>query len=195
MSPAVLHHAGAAIAFWATLAITSIFDLALSARHRVSAEARADRGQLPLTLAVAGAIVAAVLVAGRVDSLELPAGRWWPVVAGLAIAWAGFALRVWAVLTLGEYFTKTLMVQPDQAVIDSGPYALVRHPSYTGLLATTFGFGLALGNALSLVLCFGVSTIAFVIRISSEERMLRSELGERYEAYAASRKRLLPGVW
>jgi protein-S-isoprenylcysteine O-methyltransferase Ste14 len=195
LRPAVLYDTWAAIAFWATLGTTSLYDFAISARHRVPAEARADRGQGPLTLAVIGGIGAAILAAGRVHSLDLPGSRSWPVVAGLTVAWVGFAVRVWAVRTLGQYFTKTLTIQPDQAVIDSGPYALVRHPSYTGLLATTFGFGLALGNLLSIALCFGITTIAFVIRISSEERMLRSALGERYEAFAATRKRLLPGVW
>jgi protein-S-isoprenylcysteine O-methyltransferase Ste14 len=195
LKPAVLHDTGAAIAFWATLAITTIYDFAISARHRVPAGESADRGQLPLTLAAIGAIGGAVAVAGNAHSLELPGGRWWPVLAGLGIAWAGFAVRVWAVRTLGEYFTKTLRVRADQPVIESGPYAFVRHPSYTGLLTTMFGYGLALGNWLSIALCFGITTIAFVIRISDEERMLRGELGERYEAYATTRKRLLPGVW
>lgn len=195
MKPFVLHEAWAAVAFWVTVAITAIYDLAISVRHRVDRESRADRGQTPLTLAVAGGIAGAVLIAGHVDSLNLPGGGSWPVVAGLAIAWLGFGVRVWAVTTLGRYFTKTLTVAAGQPVIDSGPYAVVRHPSYTGLLATSFGLGLALDNVLSLAVCFGTTTVAFVWRIRVEERMLRDALGERYEAYAASRRRLVPGVW
>jgi protein-S-isoprenylcysteine O-methyltransferase Ste14 len=183
------------MAFWATVAVTAFYDFAISARHRVEREARKDRGQVPLTLAVAGGVVAAVVIAANVHSFEMPGGAGWPVVAGLAVAWGGFALRVWAVTTLGHFFTKTLAVSADQPVIDSGPYAFVRHPSYTGLLATSFGYGLMLGNWLSLVVCFGASTVAFVGRIRVEERMLHTALGARYEAYAAERKRLVPGVW
>jgi protein-S-isoprenylcysteine O-methyltransferase Ste14 len=195
VKPAVLNETWAGIAFWTTVAVTSLYDFALSAGHRVDREARKDRGQVPLTLAVAGGLFAAVVIAGNVHSLELPGSASWPVVAGLIVAWSGFALRVWAVTTLGRFFTKTLTVSAEQPVIDSGPYAFVRHPSYTGLLATSFGFGLMLGNVLSLAVCFGASTGAFVWRIQVEERMLRRGLGAPYEAYAATRKRLVPGVW
>ena len=183
------------MAFWTTVAATAIYDFALSARHRVARDARRDRGQVPLTLVIIAGLVAAVVIAGNVHSLELPGGASWPVIAGLAIAWAGFGLRIWAVRTLGRFFTKTLTVTAGQPVVQSGPYAFVRHPSYTGLLTTSFGFGLMLGNLLSLVVCFGSSTFAFVWRIRVEERMLRGALGERYARYAASHKRLVPGVW
>jgi protein-S-isoprenylcysteine O-methyltransferase Ste14 len=195
LRPAVLHEAWATIAFWATLGITTIYDFVISARNRVAEEHRADRGQVPLTIASIGAITGAVLVSTNLHSLDLPGNRWWPAVAGLIIAWAGFAVRVWAVRTLGEYFTKTLRVREGQPVIDSGPYAFVRHPSYTGLLTTMLGFGIALGNWLSILLALGITTVAFAIRISSEEKLLCGELGARYEAYAATHKRLIPGVW
>ena len=52
-----------------------------------------------------------------------------------------------------------------------------------------------LGNLLSLAVYFGASTVAFVWRIRVEERMLGAALGAPYEAYAATRKRLLPGIW
>ena len=195
MKPAVLHETWAGIAFWTMVAVTAVYDFALSARHRVERDARKDRGQVPLTLAIIVGLVAAVEIAANVPSLELPGGAGWPVVVGLVITWSGFALRVWAVRTLGRFFTKTLTVSADQPVIDSGPYAFVRHPSYTGLLATSFGFGLMLGNLLSILVAFGIPAFAFVWRIRVEERMLRDSLGARYAAYAANRKRLVPGIW
>ncbi len=195
MRPAVLHDTWAAVAFWTTVAVTLGYDLVLSATRHVEAAAAKDRAQLPLHLAVGAGVTAAIWLAPAAHDLDTPGGRMWPVVIGFAIAWAGFSFRVWSIRTLGRYFTKTLTTVEDQPVIDSGPYAYVRHPSYTGLVATMLGIGLMLGNWLSLVLCFGTTFVAFTLRMLSEERMLRRELGEPYERYAASRKRLIPGVW
>jgi protein-S-isoprenylcysteine O-methyltransferase Ste14 len=193
--PAVLHETGPAIAFWVTVAVTLGYDLVLSATRHVEADAAKDRAQLPLHLAVTAGLFLAIWVAPSVHELDMPGGRLWPVVVGCAIAWSGFAFRVWAIRTLGSYFTKTLTTVEGQPVIDVGPYRIVRHPSYTGLMAILFGIGLMLGNWLSLALCVGTTLVAFTFRILSEERMLRRELGEPYERYAATRKRLIPGVW
>ena len=64
--------------------------------------------------------------------------------------WVVLALRVWAVLTPGRSFSTFGQVDADQTVVTCGPYGWVRHPSYTGLLLITLGFGLAAGNWLSL---------------------------------------------
>lgn len=195
MRPIVLHELWAGIAFWATVVITLGYDLALSATRHVEAGAAKDRAQVPLHIAVGVGVALAIWLAPSVHSLDMPGGTTWPVAAGFIIAWKGFLFRVWAIRTLGKYFTKTLTTVEDQPVIDTGPYALVRHPSYTGLIATMFGIGLMLGNWLSLALCFGTTLVAFTFRMLSEERMLRAELGPPYEAYAATHKRLIPGVW
>ena len=191
----MLHETLPAIAFWSTMAVTLGYDLVLSATRHVEADAAKDRAQLPLHIAVTAGLWAAIGIATAAHGLDMPGGRIWPVAAGFAIAWAGFAFRVWAIRTLGRYFTKTLTTVSGQPVIDFGPYRMVRHPSYTGLVAILFGIGLMLGNWLSLLLCFGTTFVAFTFRMLSEERMLRRELGEPYERYAATRKRLIPGVW
>jgi protein-S-isoprenylcysteine O-methyltransferase Ste14 len=64
--------------------------------------------------------------------------------AGLVLMWAGIALRQWAVTVLGRFFTVDVRVQPDQTVVEAGPYRYVRHPSYSGMIITFLG--LALGN-------------------------------------------------
>ncbi len=195
MRPAVLNDTWPAIAFWATVAVTLGYDLVLSATRHVEPGAAKDHAQIWLHLAVTAGLVLAIWVAPEAHSLDMPGGRIWPVVAGFVVAWAGFAFRVWAIRTLGRYFTKTLTTVEDQPVIDTGPYAYVRHPSYTGLVAILLGIGLMLGNWLSVLLCFGTTLVAFAYRIVVEERMLRSELGEPYERYAATHRRLVPGVW
>ena len=59
----------------------------------------------------------------------------------MAILVAGLVLRGWSFKTLGEYFTFTVMVSSDQPVITAGPYRLLRHPSYTGILLACAGAG------------------------------------------------------
>lgn len=83
----------------------------------------------------------------------------------------------------------------EQPVISTGPYAYVRHPSYTGLLLIVAGAGLAVGNWLGLALCVLLPLPALVVRIRVEEAELVRVLGEPYRRYAARTKRLVPGVW
>lgn len=83
----------------------------------------------------------------------------------------------------------------DQAVIERGPYRWVRHPSYTGLLMTLAGIGLALGNWAALAMLIVVPTAGLVVRIRCEERALLEGIGEPYRRFAATRSRLIPGLW
>lgn len=83
-----------------------------------------------------------------------------------------------------------------QTVIDRGPYRWVRHPSYTGLLLTLAGAGVAFGNWLSILALIILSALGLAIRIRVEERALLAALGEPYRAYAAHhRARLIRGIW
>ena len=114
---------------------------------------------------------------------------------GMVILVAGIALRLWSFLVLGQYFTFTVKVSPDQPVVATGPYRLLRHPSYAGGLLAIIGVGVLNGNWASLaalVLMFGSMV---VWRIHTEERALLTTLDGRYRAYAAHHKRLVPLVW
>jgi protein-S-isoprenylcysteine O-methyltransferase Ste14 len=113
-------------------------------------------------------------------------------IPGLVVMWLGLGIRVWAVLALGGAFRTTVEVDPGQPVITRGPYRRVRHPSYTGLLLLLGGFGLALGNWLSLAICLLVPPPAFLRRIRVEEAELERVLGEPYRAYRERTARLLP---
>lgn len=115
--------------------------------------------------------------------------------AGLVILVTGLVLRGWSIKTLDEYFTGTVMVSPDQPVITVGPYRVLRHPSYTGLLLAFIGVGLAAANWVSLAATFLLPLAAVLWRIRAEERALLTVLGDRYRAYAAQHKRLIPLIW
>jgi protein-S-isoprenylcysteine O-methyltransferase Ste14 len=115
--------------------------------------------------------------------------------AGLVILVAGLVLRGWSIRTLGDYFTGRVMVSADQPVITAGPYRVLRHPSYTGLLLASAGVGLASANWAGLA-AMAMLPLAFVLwRIHAEETALLATLGDRYRGYASHHKRLVPLIW
>ena len=109
--------------------------------------------------------------------------------------WAGLAVRVWAIATLGAAFRTTVEVEPGQAVVSSGPYRWVRHPSYTGLLAVVAGFAIATGSWPGLAVAVVLALPALVRRIGIEEAELTRVLGDDYRRYRAGTARLVPRVW
>jgi protein-S-isoprenylcysteine O-methyltransferase Ste14 len=114
---------------------------------------------------------------------------------GLVILVAGLVLRGWSIKTLGSYFTVAVKVSTDQPVVSAGPYRVLRHPSYTGLLLAMTGVGLASANWVSLIGMTVLPLAGLLWRIRAEERALLATLGDPYRAYAAQHKRLVPLVW
>jgi protein-S-isoprenylcysteine O-methyltransferase Ste14 len=122
-------------------------------------------------------------------------GGGWRFALGAVIGWLGLLLRWWSFVTLGKYFTVVVQTSDDQPVVDRGPYRLLRHPSYTGLLLILVGAGLMLGNWAGTVGSVTLVLIALLYRLRIEERALTATLGDRYRDFAASRARLIPYVW
>ena len=142
-------------------------------------------------------VVAGILV-GTVLSRVAPTAAIGSAVAvwiGLGLLWCGIALRLWSVRTLGRYFTVIVQTSRDQPVITDGPYRLIRHPSYAGLLLAVTGVGLVIGNWWSLISLTVGMAVGLVFRIRVEERALLRDLGDDYRDYAATHKRLIPFVW
>jgi len=119
----------------------------------------------------------------------------WVGWLGIGLIIAGVLFRIWAVLTLGRFFTVSVQISEGQKVVNSGPYRWLRHPSYTGIMVSTAGFGLALQNLASLVIALAIGFAALYQRIQVEERVLLTNLGEPYENFCKTRKRLIPWVW
>ncbi len=113
---------------------------------------------------------------------------------GIALIYGGLAFRLYAVSVLGRYFTPSVAVIADQQVVEDGPYRLIRHPSYTGLLIMFLGFGLSSANWLSLLALMGCALLGLSYRIAVEERVLQEHLGVRYQEYMRRTKRLIPFV-
>ncbi len=174
-----------------------LFEVLLIVRdhRRGKGRADADRGTRILNgVLVVGSVVVAADLSGAVTALKVPGAVWFSL-AGIIVVWLGLTLRLWAIASLGAAFRTTVEVDRDQRVVTAGPYRWVRHPSYTGMLIVTLGFGIALGNWLSLAICVVLPPIALLRRITVEEAALARVLGEPYRAYQARTKRLVPGVW
>lgn len=106
------------------------------------------------------------------------------IVVGIAFAW-------WARLHLGTLWSGSVTRKADHRVVDSGPYALVRHPIYTGILGSALATGIARGETGALLgaglLCAGIW-----MKARLEERFLSVELGPEYAAYRARVPMLVP---
>jgi protein-S-isoprenylcysteine O-methyltransferase Ste14 len=122
-------------------------------------------------------------------------GGVFPFALGVVAGWAGCLLRWWSFVSLGKYFTVVVTTSADQPVINRGPYRVLRHPSYTGLLLVFVGVGVMAGNWLSAAGALVLVLIALIYRLRIEERALIAALGDRYRRFAASRARLIPYVW
>jgi protein-S-isoprenylcysteine O-methyltransferase Ste14 len=93
---------------------------------------------------------------------------------------------------LGRFFSLTVRVAEDHRVVVKGPYRLVRHPSYAGVLITFIGLALAVQSWGALLVLLGVFSLSFGYRMRVEEKALLSELGEDYANYMKRTKRIIP---
>ncbi|TMM11091.1 MAG: isoprenylcysteine carboxylmethyltransferase family protein [Actinobacteria bacterium] len=191
MRPLVFHDAVAGTAFFASYGGWCLWELVL--QRRAKAPERTDRSRW--WLFVTTTLGASLIFPASGVGLRLPGPRWAPVAAGVGLIIAGWALRRWSVRTLGRWFTVTVTVEPDQRVVDTGPYRLLRHPSYTGMLVSLLGMGVGLDSWASVAVAVGFPLIGIVRRIDEEEGMLVRELGAPYREYSRRTRRLVPGVW
>jgi protein-S-isoprenylcysteine O-methyltransferase Ste14 len=170
---------------------------AISARNSAGQRGRPEWTSFVLILVsfVIG-LGGAFFAATHATASAIPVGRWPLFTAGMVIMAAGVALRWWSVAVLGRSFTVQVRVRDGQQVVDRGPFAVVRHPSYTGLMFVFLGTGLALGNWIALIVAVVPPVAAIVYRIHVEESTLSAALGEPYVDYRRRvRFRLIPGVY
>lgn len=103
----------------------------------------------------------------------------------------GLALRTWAVLLLGPWFTWNVMVQAGQQLVCQGPYRFMRHPSYAGALLTFVASSVLLRSWVTAAVSALALTVAFMRRIRYEEALLGNSIAG-YRAYASRTGKLLP---
>lgn len=155
-------------------------------------EDRANRWVLP-ALGIIG-LLSAFLPAytDRIDFWTVggETARW----IGVALFAAGGVLRLWPFFILGSRFSGLVAIQPGYRLVTSGIYALIRHPSYLGLLVNALGWALVFRSGVGVVLV-ALTLVPLAARIRSEERLLRGHFGAEYDDYASRTWRLVPGLY
>ena len=119
----------------------------------------------------------------------------WLIVLGYVLFSFGFVLSAWAE-AVNKFAEPGVRIQTERGhkVVDTGPYAVVRHPMYLSAFFLFFGTALALGSFWALIPAAFVA-LTIIVRTALEDRTLQNEL-EGYEAYASRvRYRLIPGAW
>lgn len=119
-----------------------------------------------------------------------PSGLWsfW---VGAAVMVAGLLFAIWARAHLGGNWSSEVTIKQGHELITTGPYRVVRHPIYTGILAGLLGSAIALSQVRGWI-AFGLIFIMLWLKLRMEEQWMRSQFGETYAAYAHQTAALVP---
>lgn len=117
------------------------------------------------------------------------------ITIGLSMLIGGLAFRIWSIRTLGKFFTATVQRVEGHRVIEHGPYAIVRHPSYLGAYVAMLGSAVLLEAYFSVVLGAVAIWLVYQYRIRFEEQLLVREFGEEYRRFMADKPALIPAIF
>src|SRR5437868_3724157 len=169
--------------------------LTVTRRSRSRTGTKQDRSTLRVVwLVIMVSVAAGFYVAKRCPAAALPDQRSF-AVAGVVIFVAGLLLRWWAITTLGRFFTVDVTIETDHELVERGPFRMVRHPSYTGVLLAFVGLALSLGNWAALLVILLPISAAFIHRMNVEENALSDALGPQYTDHMRRTKRLIPFIY
>ena len=158
-------------------------------RGRGATKVRRDRGSMALILFTVWISLTVALYFGYGGIGALPD---WVFYPGIFLMLLGVVIRQWAIAVLGRFFSFHVRVVEDHRVVDKGPYRLVRHPSYTGVLITFIGLSLAVQSLGALLVLQAVFIVSYGYRMKVEEKTLLTELGYNYVNYMKRTKRIIP---
>jgi protein-S-isoprenylcysteine O-methyltransferase Ste14 len=180
----------------AALVVIGVLSLAVCfSRFNLSSGKREDvRNRIIFVPALLGTFVLCWLPAwmDRHDLwvIDGDAARW----LGVALLTAGGVLRIWPIFVLGRRFSGLVAIQEGHALVTTGIYRHVRHPSYLGAIVGFVGWALLFRSSVALALVPGFVWL-LVVRMNSEEALLASEFGPTYADYRRRSWRLVPGVY
>ena len=115
----------------------------------------------------------------------------WPFWLGAAVTIAGLLFAVWAREHLGSNWSRSVTIKQGHELITTGPYGVVRHPIYTGILAGFLGTAIAVSQVRGLIV-FVLIFFALWMKFRMEEQWMRSQFGETYATYARRTAALVP---
>jgi protein-S-isoprenylcysteine O-methyltransferase Ste14 len=160
-----------------------------------AASAKPGRTRWGLGMGVRVVIAVIVLVLLRVDIFQ---GRAilddpWAQAVGLALFAAGLGFAVWARVHLGRNWGMPMSQKPDPELVATGPYGLVRHPIYTGLILAMIGTAVALSPYW--LIPVAIFAGYFVYSATREERYMAERFPDTYPDYKRSTKMLVPFIF
>ena len=167
--------------------------LGLLKRSREDSVDADDSSLRMLWITIMVAVTAGIFASSHLTAAAIthPAVFW----AGCILFGLGLALRWYSIMYLGRFFTVNVAIHSGHEVIDTGPYRLIRHPSYAGALLAFLGLALCLANWCSLALVTVPIFWAFSRRMAVEESALANALGAPYVQYMDRTKRLAPFIY
>ena len=148
----------------------------------------------PVALAAATFLACSIVLffgRGFVQSLVVDAS--WVRFLGLAVLIASTVFALWARFSLGTSWSVAPEVGGDRRLRTQGPYAVTRHPIYTGLLGMILGTALLAGLGQAILAVVG-SLIVFLVKIHAEEQLLLANFPDEYPAYRQRVPQLIPGL-
>jgi protein-S-isoprenylcysteine O-methyltransferase Ste14 len=119
----------------------------------------------------------------------------WATIAGVMMIVIGLICRTWAVRTLGKFFTPTVQIKEEHQLINTGPYRIIRHPSYFAAFLSIVGGAVLLESITGIVISFLAMGYAYYVRIGLEEQRLTEHFGQRYKEYSLQTKKIIPFVF
>jgi protein-S-isoprenylcysteine O-methyltransferase Ste14 len=114
-------------------------------------------------------------------------------IIGILIEASGIGFAIWARYHLGQYWSGTITIKQEHKLIRTGPYRFVRHPIYTGITVGMIGTAIAVGEWRG-VLAVALVIIAYLRKISLEERFLNEQFGSEYAQYRHEVRGLIPFI-
>ena len=180
------------VACWGTVVIVWLAGALYNARHAPKDRIRAESRPVPLSAATFLAC-SVLLLFGRGLAQKLVVDAAWLQFLGLAVLIGSTAFALWARFSLGTSWSVAPEVGGDRRLRTGGPYAVTRHPIYTGLLGMLLGSAMlgGLGQGLLFVMA---GLIVFLVRIHMEERLLLFNFPDAYPAYRQRVPQLVPGL-
>ncbi len=182
----------AGVACWGAVLIVWLAGALYNARLAPKERIRAESSQVTLTL-VTFLACSTVLFIGRGVAENLVVEAAWVRFLGLVVLIGSTAFALWARFSLGTSWSIAPEVGGDRRLRTQGPYAVTRHPIYTGLLGMIVGTALLAGLGQA-ILAVVAGLIVFLVKSRAEERLLQANFPEEYPVYRQRVPKLIPGL-
>jgi len=183
---------GAVVAVWVAGALYNALRTVHNASHVPRERTRSQPGSTALIVVAVACAGLAVVSRSHFDGLAV--GASWPRVLGFVVLVASTVFTLWARFSLGTMWSLAPQVKDDHRLRTHGPYAVTRHPIYTGVLGMLLGATLLSGIGQWIVL-FPVGLILFEVKIRMEEHLMLATFPEQYPRYRRQVPQLVPGLF